>query len=167
MGPQSASLFPISLISSKHRKGPQSCLHPKPEGLLVNIEATPSFSISLKRRPGAQDSSPGALWARQGGGVPVVITLLDRVIRPCPGWYQENSPSHTFLGSLTAPDPRSPTHVLPSSHEGCVCLCVCVHTHDRARACTCTDFGMARCDYFEFCVSRVCVYSHCLGVFTQ
>lgn len=67
----------------------------------------------------------------------MVITLLDRIIRPCPGWYQENSPSHTFLGSLTAPDPRSPTVllvcVLPSSHEGCVC--VCVHAQTLALLC--------------------------------
>ena len=62
----------------------------------------------------------------------MVITLLDRVIRPCPGWYQENSPSHTFLCSLTASDPRSPTVCFPVLMRAlcvCVCMYVCVCTH--------------------------------------
>lgn len=76
------------------------CDSPVPPG------ARPLPSISPQRtRPGAQLSSPRGPVGQAEGGVPAVITLLDRVIRLGPGWHQQNSPSYTFLSSQPPSQP--------------------------------------------------------------
>lgn len=97
-----------------------------PQDSPVPTGACPFPGISLQRAsPGAPLSSYQGPVGQAGGGVPAVITLLDRVIKLGPGWHQQNGPSYTFLYSHTdSQTQRNPTDVVHSSREVCVCACV-------------------------------------------
>lgn len=60
------------------------------------LEPTPSSAACQRARPGLSFPSPGHCGPGLGG-VPAVITLLDRVIKPGSGRHQPNSPSYTFI----------------------------------------------------------------------
>lgn len=95
------------------------------------LEPTPSSAACQRARPGLSFPSPGPCGPGLGG-VPAVITLLDRVIRPGSGRHQPNSPSYTRMPT----QPRNPSNAVHHAHG------VCVQWHTGV----CMSSGMAHFD---------------------
>lgn len=89
------------------------------------LEPTPS-AASLFKGPGPGLSSPPPEPCGPGGGrCPSSNYPPDRVIRPGPGWHQQNSPLHVPVVTDPLADPRNPADVVRRSRE----MCVYVYAH--------------------------------------
>lgn len=125
------------------------------------LEPTPS-PASLFQGPGLGLSSPPPGPSEPGEGrVPAVITLLGRIIRPGPGWHQQNSPSYTFLYPETQ---GTPTDVVYSSHETCVRARACAHTWRPQGYAWALEWHTVT-KYVSLCCCLGCVFPVTMGVF--